>query len=219
VIGNWWNAFQGWYVWEWKGWVALAAVGTVGALFTALFQIESERRRRHKQEDKDREERHRAQARLIAAMVGPKERPKESDTSGLGGRSAIDLVNGSEEPVYQLVVGIVCIQGTCPESLEKFLEFQNQRNVQEPGSFATVPITTVSILPSGTFRVWIQGTGWSGVLSGRAGAEIAFTDRAGSHWIRRATGRLEELSKAPFEYFRDLGLYCPYDLLTPDRLN
>jgi hypothetical protein len=218
VIGDWWNAFQSWYVWRWSGWVALAAIGTVGALGAALFQIGAERRRRHRQEEKDREERHSAQARLIAAMVGPKERPKDSDTSGLGGRSAIDLVNGSEEPVYQLVVGIVCIQGTCPESLEKFLEFQNQRNAQEAGSFATVPITTVSILPRGTFRVWIQGTGWSSVLSGRAGAEVAFTDRAGSHWIRRASGSLEELPKPPFDYFHDLGLYGPYELLTPERI-
>jgi hypothetical protein len=219
VIGDWWNAFQGWYVWEWKGWVALAAIGTVGALGAALIQIGSERRRRHKQEEKDRVERHRAQARLIAAMVGPIERPLEPTPSVANrGRTAIDLVNGSAEPVYQLVVGIVCIQGTCPESLERFLQFQKQRNEQEPGSFLTVPITTVSILPHGTFRVWISGTGWSGVLSGRAGAEIAFTDRAGSHWIRRANGQLEELPKGPFDYFGDLGLYGPYDLLSPERI-
>jgi hypothetical protein len=191
----------------------VAAVGTVGTLVAALVQINSERRRRRAQEEQERTERHRAQARLIAAMVGPKK-----GAVGIEGKSAIDLVNGSEEPVYQLVVGIVCIQGTCPESLEKFLEFQKQRNEQEPGSFLTVPITTVSILPHGTFRVWITGTGWSGVLSGRAGAEIAFTDRAGSHWIRRADGQLKELLKAPFDYFADLGLYGPYDLLTPERI-
>jgi hypothetical protein len=219
VIGNWWNAFQNWYVWEWKGWMALAAIGTVGALGAALIQIGSERRRRHKQEEKDRVERHRAQARLIAAMVGPKEVVAEKIPScALQGRTAIDLVTGSEEPVYQLVVGIVCIQGTCPEALEKWLQFQQQWNQQDPGSFLSVPVTTVSILPHGTFRIWISGTGWSGVLSGRAGPEIAFTDRAGSHWIRRATGQLEELAKGPFEYFGDLSLNGPYDLLTPERI-
>jgi hypothetical protein len=38
VIGDWWNAFQGWYVWQWQGWVALGAIGTVGALAALYVQ-------------------------------------------------------------------------------------------------------------------------------------------------------------------------------------
>ncbi len=227
--------------WTWSGWTAmaalaalLAAIGTVGFLFFLgiqawrLGQQTNELRRQNDEEAKarrqdderrraeaenDRWERHLAQARLVAALVGPRER--SSDDSPFG-RSAIDLVNGSDEPVYRLVVGIVCLQGTCPHSLEAWLEYQ-QRTLPSPGP-RLVPITTVSILPKGTWQIWVQGSGWSGVLSGRAGAEVAFEDRAGSHWIRRATGQLEELDQEPFEYFTRLGMWGPHDLQTPERL-
>jgi hypothetical protein len=79
-----------------------------------------------------------------------------------------------------------------------------------------IPMTIVSILPSGTFRVWVPFAG--NVMAGRFGAEVAFTDRAGIHWIRRATGKLEEIPKDPLKYFQDRGLYGPYDLVTPDRV-
>jgi len=80
------------------------------------------------------------------------------------------------------------------------------------------PVTTVSILPGGTHRVWIRGTGWTAAMGGRPGAEVAFTDRAGTSWIRRATGELEELDGEPFTYFTRYGLYGPYDLQTPQRI-
>ena len=102
----------------------LAAIGTVGALFAVLTQINGERRRRHKLEDKERLEHHRAQARLIAAVVGPSEGPPQRE--GGTARTAIDLVNGSKEPVYRLVVGIVCIQGTCPDTIERWLRTQQE---------------------------------------------------------------------------------------------
>jgi hypothetical protein len=83
-----------------------------------------------------------------------------------------------------------------------------------------VPVTTVSVLPPrGTFRIWFAGTSWAGVLGGRAGAEVAFTDRAGSSWVRRANGRLEELPKETFEYFQASGLHGPYDYVTPERIS
>jgi hypothetical protein len=44
-------------------------------------------------------------------------------------------------------------------------------------------------------------------MAGRLAAEVAFTDREGSHWIRRATGRLEELPQEPLEYFQQWDLY------------
>ncbi|HUY08769.1 MAG TPA: hypothetical protein VMW80_04870 [Candidatus Dormibacteraeota bacterium] len=80
----------------------------------------------------------------------------------------------------------------------------------------TPPVTTVSILPPGKWRVWSPGTGWSAILAGRSGGELSFTDRAGTHWIRRALGSLEELPKPPFEYFKQWKLYGPYDLDVPE---
>ena len=70
-------------------------------------------------------------------------------------------------------------------------------------------------LPSGNHRIWIHGTGWGRFLAGRNGAEVAFTDRAGSHWIRHATGQLEELAEDPISHY--LGA-SPHDLLVPERL-
>jgi hypothetical protein len=78
--------------------------------------------------------------------------------------------------------------------------------------YRPVPVITVSILPPGKSVVWIQGTGWSGHLSGRSAAEITFTDRAGVHWVRRGGGQLIELSENPYKYFGRHGLTAPYEL-------
>jgi hypothetical protein len=120
------------------------------------------------------------------------------------------LINGSAEPVYRLVIAIVNIQGTSPATIESWLEYRERDPMKN-----VAPITTASILPSGVHRVWIQGIGWGQVLSGRHAAEVAFTDRAGSHWIRRGTGQLEELAEDPiFHYLK----YGPHELQTPERL-
>jgi hypothetical protein len=110
----------------------------------------------------------------------------------------------------------VNLQGTSPRAIEGWLEILEGRE-REPDvtKWPTAPTTTVSILPSGDYRVWIQGTGWGRALSGRRAAEVAFTDRAGSHWIRRATGQLEELAEDPIIHYLGAG---PHDLQIPERL-
>jgi hypothetical protein len=197
----------------------VAAIGTVGALAAALTQIGTERKRRLAQEAADRADRRLAQARLVAAFLGPEEtrgRPAPRDVERLGrragieGRTPIYLVNGSEEPVYEPVVGLVAIQGAAPRTIEEWLEMRRRGHAEQ--DCRPVPVTTVSILPPGKSVVWIQGTGWSGHLSGRSAAEIAFTDRAGVHWVRRGGGQIAELSENPFEYFGRYGLTAPYEL-------
>lgn len=204
----------------------VAAVGTVGALVAALIQINTERNRRHAQEANDRAERRIAQARLVAAFLGPEEtrgRPepastdRPSGTSGNGGRTPIYVVNGSTEPVYEPVIGLVAIQGAAPRTMEEWLDAW-RRNSDYREAYRAVPITTASILPPGKSVVWIQGMGWSTHLSGRSSAEIAFTDRAGVHWIRRANGDLVELSDGPLKYFQSRGLTAPFELQTPEPL-
>lgn len=192
----------------------IAAIGTVGALFAALWQIRTERNRRLAADERLRSERHLEQARLVAAYVGEEERrdTRPSGPTTTEGRTAVYLANNSPEPVYSVVTGLVFIQGAAPRTLEATLELNHGQH-QRRG-----PITTVSILPGGLHRVWIDGTGWHGVLSGRSGAEVAFTDRAGAHWIRRATGELEELPKPPLDYFADCGFYGPHDLQQPERV-
>jgi hypothetical protein len=144
-------------------------------------------------------------------MPGAKERGEGTATDP--GRSAIDCMNGSLEPAYNVVIGIVFIQGAAPHTLEEMLKFRRRDTYQ------SVPVTTLSILPPGRSRGGIGGTGWTSIMSGRAGAEIAFTDRAGAHWIRRATGKLDELAVDPLTYFEQFGFYGPHDFDTPEPVD
>jgi hypothetical protein len=131
----------------------------------------------------------------------------------------IYLLNSSGEPVYQPVVSIVSIQGAgVPRTAERWLEMQKEQTEADP-EYHSVPVTTVSILPPGKSRIWIRGSGWSGYLSGRSSAEIAFTDRSGVHWIRRSDGQLEEIPDAPLRYFNERGLIAPFELQTPEPLS
>jgi len=201
----------------------VAAIGTVGALVAALIQINTERKRRHAYEAREHDERRHAQARLVAAFLGKEEirgRPpaKDEDRSRSdSGRTPIYIVNGSDEPAYEPIVAVVAIQGAAPHTIEQMLEYGKSR--YKYGQRPPAPVMTVSIIPPGKSVVWVEGTGWSQHLSGRSGAEIAFTDRAGVHWIRRATGELTELPKSPYEYFTDHGLFTPYELQTPEPLS
>jgi hypothetical protein len=43
---------------------------------------------------------------------------------------------------------------------------------------------------------------------------VAFTDRAGAHWVRRADGRLEQLPRGAFDYFE---LPRPLELTPPEQ--
>jgi hypothetical protein len=192
----------------------LAGVGTVGALGAALWQIGAERNRRHEHEEQEREERHLAQARLIAAVLGPEERPAEGQPDILG-LTGVNLINGSPEPVYRLVVAIVDIQGAgTARTIEGWLEYRDRERERYRPGLAPTPITTISILPSGRYRAWINGI-WGRGMGVRHGAEVAFTDRAGSHWVRRATGQLEELDEDPITHYLGAG---PHDLGIPDSL-
>ena len=189
----------------------LAALGTVGALAAALWQISNERRRRLTQELRDRSERHQAQARLIAAWIGEIEHPAGNPETD-SGRTAIELLNSSAEPIYAVVASLVYIQGAAPHSTEAWFE---SRKSAPQDSQLSPPTVLLSILPPGRWRIWISGSSW-GILSGRVGAEVAFTDRAGAHWIRRAKGNLEELPIPPFDHFEKSGMYGPpYDYQMP----
>jgi hypothetical protein len=188
----------------------LAGLGTVGTLAAALWQIGAERRRRHQREAQESDERHKAQARLIAAVVSTEEPPAEP---GQQGRITIDLINGSPEPVYRLVVAIVAIQGAAPRTIEDWVKYQDREQERFRPGLAPVPITTASMLPNGRYQVWTQYMALG--MQVRRGAEMAFTDRAGTHWVRRATGQLEELGEDPITHYLGAG---PHDLVIPERV-
>lgn len=218
----------------------VASVGTVLAVVVALIQVARERRARLAAEARDRADRHLAHARLISAWLGPAEAvPAEQHVNyGAGDadwmynyRTPIYIHNSSAEPIYEVVTGIVFIQGAgAPRALEDMLSFRQRRRSEsaelvakgvegaegELRAFQRDPITTVGIVPPGTWRVWIGGKGWTSILSGRGGVDVAFVDRAGVSWVRRAMGQLDELSARPLEHFGKHGLYGPYQFQTPE---
>lgn len=184
----------------------IASIGTVGALFLALRQIQTERQRRLDQEQKERDERHRYEAQLISAAIIPALQAPDSDHP-----PSVDIcvINNSNTPVYRLVVGIVYIEsGTGPATLEQTLH-RGQKTGQ------SAPVSKAGIAPSGNSRIRIGETG-SDISTGQTGAEVAFTNSEG-HWIRRATGELEELHREPFEYFKEYGLGEAYRLRAPEQ--
>lgn len=190
----------------------LASLGTIAAFGAALWQIGNERGRRLAQEQRDRVERHQAQARLVASWIGEIQFPSPESQND-DGRTAIELLNGSAEPIYEIVTSLVYIQGAAPSSIEAW--YGMLKSAQDGDMQVSLPAATLSILPPGRWRIWVPGHAW-GIMSGRLGAEVAFTDRAGAHWIRRAKGGLEELPKQPFKYFQEFGMYGPpYDYQMP----
>jgi hypothetical protein len=191
----------------------VAAFGTAGALGAALWQIRGERRHRVDAERRRRIAEHVAQARLIAAYKGEEDLPEgKQGQSSDQGRTALYLANNSPEPVYSVVAGLVFIQGAGPRTIEESLEL-NTSQYQRLG-----PIVIVNILPGGLYRAWLRGTGLDAILSGRPGVEVAFSDRAGTHWVRRSGGRLEELPRSPLEHFLSWGLAAPYDFQVAERV-
>ena len=174
----------------------------------ALRQITNERKRRIAQEGALHREHRREQASLIAAWPGPGVTDSDANPSQW---TPVYLVNGSTEPAYSVVTCIVDIQGTGPHTTEELITWREQSTIAS----APLPLQTLSILPPGRWLVKIPKH-WSWGMGGRSGAEVAFTDRAGVHWIRRATGDVEELPAAPLHHFGRLGLRGPHDLATPD---
>jgi hypothetical protein len=150
-----------------------AAVGTVGTLGAALVQIKTERDERKRLARRMAEREQRRQAETISGWL--------ADDAEM--RTSIALSNQSEAPVYMAIVSLVMVQGSGP------------RFGEEMGSHLGGYRATLSVIPPGRCFTTVEG-GWGG-MSKRAGVEIAFTDTAGRHWIRRANGALEELEREP----------------------
>jgi hypothetical protein len=108
----------------------VAAVGTVGTLASALWQINNERNRRLTADEQLRRERHLEQARLVAAYLGEKETPDvpPDQRTMKTGRTAIYITNNSADPVYSVVVGLMFIQGSGPRSLEAMIQMNREHH-------------------------------------------------------------------------------------------
>jgi len=162
----------------------VSAVGTVSAVSLALAQVARDRRLRRQDELID-------QAKLVSAWLGT------GATESPGCR--IDLSNRSDEPVYEAVIWVVTVQGAGPKTGEECVR-------------ASSPLATYSVIPPGQWRALaLPGFDWG--MSRAPGVEIAFTDRSGRHWIRRASGALAEIPVAAPDHY---GLGRPLSLGMPE---
>ena len=173
----------------------LAAGGTVLAFVVAFVQIRQERTARQRLEADTRRKERREQAERVSAwLFGP----------DLETIQPVALLNGSAEPVYRAMVWMVFIQGAGPHTGKEAAEL-----LREHGTWHFY--SALSVIPPGTSYTAFDG-GW-GALSARPGVEIAFTDRAGVHWLRSSGGALTEIPEPPTDYY---GLDGPHDWRVPE---
>jgi hypothetical protein len=180
---------------DWPAW--LAAIGTVGAFFVLIEQVTAERNTRKSAERAARRQAERSQAESVSAWYAGEVATQGQQLSEVP-LTRVALHNASVEPVYEAVVCLVFIQGAAPHTGEDWSRM-------EKGS--TGPYRKVlGVIPPGRWSVTFDG-GW-GAMTARPGAEVAFTDRAGLHWVRRSRGRLEQLSCDAVEHY---GIDRPID--------
>jgi hypothetical protein len=180
----------------------LGATAVAGTLVAALYQIRTERLRRHAQELDLAQKERRRQAELISGWLSEDPSPPQP--------TVLALLNRSDAPVYEAVVTMVFIQGSGHQKAAILVQGSQRRRVQiheltehvQGRGEEPVPPgyrRTLIAVPPGLWRVEVP-PGWHG-MSRRPGVEIAFTDRAGVHWIRRANGHLQEINKPGVDYY------------------
>ena len=156
------------------------AVGTVGALFAALFQIWRDRNLRLKEK---REE----QASNVAAWFEDVVLSSEFPGNQSNAFRSVLIRNDNLTPRYDVVITVVGLHGAGP----------HQHGESNEGNFAFR--TVIPQVATGLWGTWIDtGGGGMGVI---CALEISFRDGAGISWIRRGSGELIEIKKEPLEYY------------------
>jgi hypothetical protein len=163
------------------------AIGTVAAVTVALVQVGIERRARLTRDSEALEQRKRSQAALVSAWVDG-ERVLQEWESEPG--TLVAMLNRSDTAVYNVAVFIVAQLGRSPDSAEAIMRLSKGDN--------RAYYKLLGVLPPGS---WTASSYGSGGMLLQPAVEIAFSDAAGNHWIRRVSGLLEPLSKPAFEYF------------------
>lgn len=113
--------------------------------------------------------------------------------------ASIIISNESNEPVYDVVVCMVFLKGSGPRVGEEL-----------SGTGLSDHVMPIPVLPPGKWIVKAP-PGWRG-MQRIPGAEIAFSDRFGHHWLRRPRGLLFEISKAAPEHY---ALELPHGWVIP----
>jgi hypothetical protein len=109
------------------------------------------------------------------------------------GETLMQVTNRSHEPVHEAVAWLVIVQGAGPKRGEDYGALHGS------GSSGYDDFRVFLTIPPGKWSVTFASN-WRG-MHRQPGVEIAFTDSKGHHWIRRATGELEEISTPPLDHY------------------
>lgn len=97
------------------------------------------------------------------------------------------LLNKSNEPVFEVIISVVTIQGA------------GISDAQEASSDYEFRLF-IGVLPPGSYLNQIK-FGGNGMMM-RFALEIAFTDCFGKHWVRKGNGRLIKIKESPTDYYK-----------------
>lgn len=172
----------------------VGSLGTVGALFFAFLQINNERKIRRETEERRMETEKRQQAEKISAWL---------DGNFNNDNEVYYILNQSLEPVYQVVITVIKVQGAG-------LSFDGKEISEKYGSKFR---QFLSILPPGEFKINNRKLDYA--MNMRFGLEVAFTDARGYNWLRKGDGSLVEIEPNPLSYYN---ISLPVDWKTPIRL-
>jgi hypothetical protein len=198
--------------WEWgnaANW--FAAVGTVGTLTWVVSQGLYVMAR-------SAQEKRLEQARRVSAWTDKFDEEMHGLFDEGFGRvpwaQQIKLTNSSGEAVYEVVAYLVWVQGSAPRTGEATeTHYRSGPNSAEGGIFRMRAI--VQVLPPGNYRLDLAGP-TNTPMQGRLSLEVAFTDGAGRHWVRRVpTGNLEALAIAPVAHYGITRPIPTYNKLEP----
>ena len=144
-------------------------VGSIGTILAILFAYWVG----HKEGRKEIERERRRQAESISAWVAAEKKPLP-----------IKLSNNSGDPVFDVIVSMVLVQGAGPQDgKESFLHH------------------CFKVLPPGKHIISAKDYEGGGMHI-KPGVEIAFTDKVGQNWLKDKNGKLTELiGQSPAEYY------------------
>jgi hypothetical protein len=180
------------------------AIGTVGTLAgLTVGRLRDRRAQRARDERAQRARDERAQAEAISGWYGGTELRTSATPPTNAPPTKMFLLNRSDAPVYRVVATLAFLSGTPPKTGEEWVQHTKQM------PFARA----FGALPPGRWRVDVD-SGW-GASGARPGVEVAFTDKAGRHWIRRADGRLDSIRDDAMTHYGIPGAFSLEGLDTP----
>jgi hypothetical protein len=171
---------------HYAAWVeGTGALATVGALWFTGLTVRLQRGDRRR----ELEESQRHQADQVAAWIDEPASTAMLAPTPQPGPTPIALANTSSQPVYDAIVRLVFKTGGWPREDAEFWERAR---------------SLLSVIPPGEWSADV--TRWKPGGGRHPGVEIAFTDRAGRHWLRTSEGKLTRLAVPPLEHY---GLTVP----------